>query len=159
MKHYFKFVIPALICIVVVFITFYMIFDIKSKVEDTYYNSDNILEEQNYTDNSEENLTIEQNNTNIDNDIKNKVTSNDSTQSQTESPISDQNDEEGTTDKKQQAIDLVKAEWGEDNTMSFRCDSVTSNGEYIIAVISKSSATVKNYFKVNLTNKTVEIYY
>ena len=65
----------------------------------------------------------------------------------------------GTTDKKQEAIALVKEKWGEDSTVTFRCDSVSNNGEYIIAVVSKESASVKNYFKVNLKTKTVEVDY
>lgn len=65
----------------------------------------------------------------------------------------------GTTDKKQEAINLVKEKWGEDNTVTFRCDSVTSDGEYIIAVVSTKTASVKNYFKVNLAHQTVTIEY
>ena len=65
----------------------------------------------------------------------------------------------GTTDKKQEAISLVKEKWGEDDTVTFRCDSVSSDGEYIIAVVSKQTASVKNYFKVNLATKTVEVDY
>lgn len=65
----------------------------------------------------------------------------------------------GTTDRKQDAIALVKEKWGEDSTVTFRCDSVSSNGEYIIAVVSKESASVKNYFRVNLSTKTVEVDY
>ena len=64
----------------------------------------------------------------------------------------------GTTNKKQEAINLVKQKWGEDNTVTFSCDSVTANGEYIIAVTSLETATVKNYFIVNLENKTVTDY-
>ena len=48
---------------------------------------------------------------------------------------------------------------GEDNTVAFRCDSVTGNGEYIIAVISKKTASVKNYFRVNLAHQTVILEY
>lgn len=73
--------------------------------------------------------------------------------------VYESNSDTGTTDKKQEAISLVKEKWGEDDSVSFRCDSVSSNGEYIIAVVSKETASVKNYFKVNLTTKTVEVDY
>ncbi len=63
----------------------------------------------------------------------------------------------GTTNKKEEAINLVKQEWGEDSTVTFSCDSVTTNGEYIIAVTSLETATVKSYFRVNLENKTVTV--
>ena len=65
----------------------------------------------------------------------------------------------GSTSKKQEAINMVKEYWGEDNTVTFSCDSVTSNGEYIIAVVSKNTASVSGYFRVNLEKKTVEVDY
>ena len=73
--------------------------------------------------------------------------------------VYESNSNAGTTDKKQDAIALVKEKWGEDESVTFRCDSVSNNGEYIIAVVSKDSASVKNYFKVNLEAGTVEIDY
>lgn len=69
------------------------------------------------------------------------------------------NSKVGSTDQKQEAINLVKQHWGEDSTVNFTCDSVTSNGEYIIAVISKDTASVKGYFRVNLEKQTVEVDY
>lgn len=65
----------------------------------------------------------------------------------------------GTTNKKEEAIELVKQTWGEDSTVTFSCDSVTTNGEYIIAVTSLETATVRNYFRVNLSTKSVEVEY
>ena len=65
----------------------------------------------------------------------------------------------GSTNSKQQAIDLVKDYWGEDDSVTFSCDSVTSNGEYIIAVSSKTTASVQGYFRVNIEKKTVEVDY
>lgn len=67
--------------------------------------------------------------------------------------------EVGTTSKKEEAVNLVKAQWGEDDTVTFSCDSVTQDGIYIIAVTSKERAVVLNYFKVNLSTKTVEVDY
>ena len=65
----------------------------------------------------------------------------------------------GTTNKKEEAIELVKQTWGEDNTVTFSCDSVTTDGEYIIAVTSLETATVRNYFRVNLSTKNVTVEY
>lgn len=73
--------------------------------------------------------------------------------------VYESNSNAGTTDKKQDAIALVKEKWGEDSTVTFRCDSVSNDGEYIIAVVSKETASVKNYFRVNLSTKTVEVDY
>ncbi len=75
------------------------------------------------------------------------------------SEIYEQDNDEGSTDKKQEAINLVKQKWGEDDSVTFRCESINQNGEYVVAVISKKSAKVKNYFKVNLDKKEVTISY
>lgn len=106
---------------------------------------------------------------NLVNTIKNEVEEETETEEKTvienvtklepQGTVYETNSDIGTTDKKQQAIDLVKEKWGEDETVSFRCDSVNSKGEYVIAVVSKETATVKNYFKVNLNTKSVEIDY
>ena len=73
--------------------------------------------------------------------------------------IYETNTDLGSTDKKQEAINIVKSMWGEDNTVTYRCDSVTSDGKYIVAVVSTQTASVKNYFKVDLNTKTAEVDY
>ena len=106
----------------------------------------------------------------VDNSIVNEVTENkvvekkepiieNVTKVKPQGTVYESSTDTGTTDKKQEAIALVKEKWGEDSTVTFRCDSVSDNGEYIIAVVSKESASVKNYFKVNLKTKTVEVDY
>ncbi len=77
----------------------------------------------------------------------------------TNAEIYDTNTDLGSTDKKEEAINIVKNMWGEDNTVTYRCDSVTSDGKYIIAVVSTQTASVKNYFKVDLNTKTAEVDY
>ena len=61
--------------------------------------------------------------------------------------------------RQKKAIELVKKHWGEDDTVSFICDHVTEDGEYMIAVISNSFFEVQNYFRVNLENNTVYLEY
>ena len=73
--------------------------------------------------------------------------------------VYESNTDAGTTNKKQEAINLVKAQWGADDTVTFTCDSITSDGIYIIAVTSKERAVVLNYFRVNLATKTVTVDY
>lgn len=116
-------------------------------------------------ENSIDNSVLEENEVNenkIENKVENKVEEpiiENVTKVEPQGTVYESNSDLGTTDKKQQAIDLVKQTWGEDDTVTFRCDSVNAKGEYIIAVVSKESASVKNYFKVNLNTKTVEIDY
>ncbi len=94
----------------------------------------------------------------VSNKVKEDIIEN-ITEVEKQGTVYESNSNAGTTDKKQDAIALVKEKWGEDSTVTFRCDSVSNNGEYIIAVVSKETATVKNYFKVNLVTKNVEVDY
>lgn len=163
MKKYIKFIFPA-ICIIIVVVTFVLLLNLKNKVEEKNYNVDEIefnsVEETNIVNNASinenENESVE--NTQVSSSTKNEV-ENESRNELTASSVYEEANDVGSTDKKQEAIDLVKQKWGEDNTVAFRCDSVTGNGEYIIAVISKKTASVKNYFRVNLEKNTVEIDY
>ena len=120
----------------------------------------------------EEVVNNKQETENIENEVENKVEENIVVENKVEEPVIEnktevpeqgkvyeENSDVGTTDKKQQAIALVKDKWGEDSTVTFRCDSITNDGEYIIAVVSSQTASVKNYFKVNLEAGTVEIDY
>lgn len=109
------------------------------------------------SENTEGNEVVEEN---IDNKVENENTQ--TTPEETSKPeknIYESDTDIGTTNKKQEAIDKVKEVWGEDNTVTYRCDSVTNDGEYIIAVVSTETMTVKNYFRVNLEKNTVEVDY
>lgn len=105
----------------------------------------------NSTDNEE--LSVDKEGENADNDEEQAKPE---TEYQSEL-VYETNDNVGTTDKKEEAISMVKTVWGPDEDASFRCDSITSNGEYIIAVTSKSKATVSGFFRVNLEKKTVTV--
>ena len=171
-----KFIIPIVVCIIVG-ATLFIVFDIKRKADEKSFSVEYIEDEEKNIENNEiENTEIEDeeqlNNNIIQNTAMENITSNNivqnnvttertSTQNaeQTTTSIYETDSDAGTTDKKQQAINLVKEKWGEDDTVTYRCDSVTSSGEYIIAVISKNSAVVKNYFKVNLETKSVVVDY
>ncbi len=120
---------------------------------------------ENVNENSVENVAQENEvdtNTLNENEVKNEIEEpiiENIIEVEPQGSVYESNSDIGTTDKKQQAINLVKEKWGDDDTVTFRCDSVNSKGEYVIAVVSKETASVKNYFKVNLNTKTVEIDY
>ena len=105
-----------------------------------------------------ENSVIEDDNK-LENNIENSIIESPVVESTSENNIYESDSDVGTTNKKQEAIDKVKELWGEDNTVTFRCDSITNNGEYIIAVVSTQTMTVKNYFRVNLEKGTVDVDY
>lgn len=151
-KNILKYAFP-IICVIIVIVAFYMIFNIRSRVDDELYNTNDIA------DNTEvENYAVENE---TENEVENEVT-NDTANETVENTsnvqnvlIEEEDIEEGSTAKKQEAINLVKKQWGEDNTVSFRCETVNSKGEYVVAVVYEG--TVKAYFNVNLETKSVEI--
>ena len=156
-------IILSIICVIILFVgVVFATFKLTSK--------DSKVENEPQENKEEENIVDE----NITNESENVVDENNTTENTAvvpENKVSSkpadvvpssavyENSDVGTTDKKEQAINLVKAQWGEDNTVTFRCDSVTSSGEYIIAVVSSETASVKNYFIVNLEKKTVMVDY
>ena len=152
-----KIVIAVVLIVIVVVV---LCCTLGGKKEDT-----NITNETSVNSIAEENI-VEENevDTNtIENEVENEVDEEPIIENVTElepqGSVYETNSDIGTTDKKQQAINLVKEKWGEDETVTFRCDSVNSKGEYVIAVVSKETAIVKNYFKVNLNTKSDEIDY
>ena len=136
-----------------------MIFDIRSKVDEQLYNVNDIA------NNVDENFVVVDEVSNEVENVANEVTTNEisntteNTQNIVNEIIPEEDIEEGSTTKKQEAIALVKKAWGEDSSVSYRCETVNSNGEYVVAVILKSSGSVKAYFNVNLETQKVEIDY
>lgn len=152
-----------IICIVVVGVTFYMIQDIQTKIqkeepqntlktEDKLENEENKIAENETIENTMQQNMVENQTTNTQQefDLPNTVVN--ETISESSKPAIP-----GVTDEKQKAIELVKKQWGQDDTVNYVFDYVNENGEYVIAVKDKVSATVKNYFRVNLTTQTVEL--
>lgn len=154
-------IIIAIVLVVLVIVICCFTFG-KNKKEETKNENDVTVE--NVVDDDVENVSNLANEVET-NTVENEVVEDEETVVEKVTEVKEQgtvyetNSDTGTTDRKQDAIALVKEKWGEDSTVTFRCDSVTNSGEYIIAVVSKESASVKNYFKVNLSTKTVEVDY
>ena len=54
------------------------------------------------------------------------------------------------------AIDLVKRDWGEDNTVYFAQDGKTENGEFIICVRDNETTGARAWYSVNIEAGTAE---
>ena len=149
-------VILVILVIVICCCTFMKKDEKESKTSENIINNETVenLVEANVSDNTVVNEVIENKVVEKEEPIIENVT-----EVKPQGTVYESKTDAGTTDKKQEAIALVKEKWGEDSTVTFRCDSVSTNGEYVIAVVSKESASVKNYFKVNLKTKTVEVDY
>lgn len=153
-----KIAVP-IVCVLVVGITFYMIFDIKNKVEKINYDTNDIVVENTV----EENIIDEENTVNEENTIANDVSKENTTIENvvTQSGSEEVSEEEDaySTKKLDEAKYLVKKAWGDDDTVYFTTEGVSSEGLYLVAAREKSTTNVKNYFKVNLETKKVEVDY
>lgn len=154
-----------IICMIVVGVTFYMIYDIQNKIEKVDDNSNTKNQEQqgeniDNANNISEDF-VEENN--VSNEISNTADlENDNTSNQMNTSTSQSNQSSApaipaVTDQKQKAIELVKKEWGKDDTVDYLFDHVNENGEYVVAVKDRATATVKYYFRVNLETGAVEL--
>ena len=146
-----KIVIAILLIIAVILICVFVL-----PKKDSEEQTNNVISTENIVNEIEN--TVSETNT-VENEFEEEPIIENKTEVPEQGKVYEENSSVGTTDKKQEAIALVKQKWGEDDTVTFRCDSITNDGEYIIAVISSQSATVKNYFKVNLETETVEVDY
>ena len=54
----------------------------------------------------------------------------------------------------EKAIDIVKEDWGEDDTVYFAEDGKSTNGEYIICVRDKASTAERAWYWVDVINGT-----
>lgn len=150
-------IVIAVVFIVLVIIICCMTLGKNKEKKDDNINTENVVTNE-VIEKEDENVVNEIESNRVENEVEEEIIEN-VTEVKPQGTVYETNSNAGTTDKKQDAIALVKEKWGEDSTVTFRCDSVSSNGEYIIAVISKETAIVKNYFKVNLDTKTVEVDY
>ena len=160
----------ALVSIFLVAVTFFMLFDIKGKLKKTNQSDNTISAEIENNVNNEiigNDITEQEINNEVNlegnivaneiqnttNTVENQVVNN----AVKKTNISNTPAIPAVTDDKQKAIELVKKEWGSDETVSFSFDYINENGEYVVAVKDKTSATVKYYFRVNLQTESVEL--
>lgn len=159
-------IVLVFVCVFVVGGTFYMLFDIKNKVKtiNTIENANSNTVQNTIDNNILENEIVVQNTVNeVENSISTEIQNTANTVTKQVANTSKNTTIPNTTaipaitDEKQKAIELVKKEWGDDDTVNFSFDYINEKGEYVVAVKDKASATVKNYFRVNLQNGTVEL--
>lgn len=155
MKKGVKIAVP-IICVLVVGITFYMIFDINKKVEEVNNNVNNV-EEQNVIE-DDENTEVEQNNVVEESKLENTTSNETEVDPNNKEEVSEEEDAYANS-KLDEAKYLVKKAWGDDDTVYFTTEGVSSEGIYLVAAREKSTTNVRNYFKVNLETKKVEVDY
>lgn len=92
----------------------------------------------------------------VENSIANKVENNEveDVEDSKETGIPDKSGEPKT--KLEKAIEIVKQDWGEDNSVYFAEDGQTQEGEYIICVRDSNTTSALAWYKVNIEDGTCE---
>ena len=167
MRRNLKIIVPIASFIVVI-AAFYMIFDIQKKVEQVNYGTNDIdanevvsfddeenTVDENEVENESANTALEETNTSKD---TNTSTDTNTTNTALKEEVSEE-DDSFSKSKLDQAKSLVEKTWGKDDTVYFTNEGMNSDGLYMVAVRDKTSTAVKNYFKVNLETKKVQVDY
>ncbi len=163
MKKNYKKIIFPIICVLVVIITFMLLFDMQKKAskianakDANEVNMENVVDNTVENTNTVDNTVDEENTAIIEEENTTKIPAN---ATAPQSAVTSGDDDKLAENKQKQALELVKQKWGTDSKVYFTNESVKSNGEYIVAVRDKSSTEVKNYFKVNIETGSVEVDY
>ena len=102
------------------------------------------------------NNVVNKNVNSVNNNVANNTTNeinNDNTNSVENVVIDNPEPEKPKTDL-EKAIDIVKEDWGEDESVYFAEDGKTANGEYIICVRDKASTAALAWYTVNIEEGT-----
>ena len=127
--------------------------------ENTQGSYQNEIEDQNLTQNELpventilEEETIEENQTNTENTTVNDITQNEYQGEEEETGIT----EEAEENKDEKALNLVKQDWGEDDTVYYTIDN-QSNSIYYISVRSKSTTATLAEYEVDVNQGTAKM--
>ena len=158
-------IIIAGLCIFVVALTLFLIFDMQRQLskrtsnnaieENTVVNSNSMTNVQANTEKNENlavNESVNQNKVTQNVVDQNTVKNNDVIQETGMNQVVE------TEKNNETAIDLVKKKWGaDDESVYYTNEGINDNGEYLVAVRSKESTFAMANFKVNMSTKEVEI--
>lgn len=96
---------------------------------------------------------------NIKNEIKNEVSNIVENENiEAEETVEDNEKKEEPKTDLEKAIDIVKNEWGEDDSVYFAEDMKTEQGDYIICVRDNETTDALAWFKVNLEEGSCEVW-
>lgn len=115
---------------------------IENKVENTEKNEVN-----NKVENVVENTVA---NNVVENKVQNEVIENTTTEETTTSQPPKQ-------DNDQKAINMVKQDWGEDSSVTFKIDEKKENGKYVVSVVDKNTTAVLVWYDVDVENNTIQV--
>lgn len=153
-----KIIILSSVAILVILISLLTIKLIKIKNNKTEQEVSNmseniIVEANNALENNIQNAEIINNTTNINivEDNNKEINSNANTEEIPKDVI------EKEEDNKEKAINIVKENWGTDDTVYFSFDNIDSNGKYIVCVRDKATTKALHWYTVDVKTGTFEI--
>lgn len=71
----------------------------------------------------------------------------------TSQTVDNQKKEENNNEK---AINMVKNDWGADDSVSFKIDEQTEDGKYVVSVVDKNTTKVIMWYDVDINNNTIQ---
>ena len=141
-----KAIIMFLLVFVIVGAAIYLSYQLVNKpVKETVNMTNSMNEFENntiYFNNIVENNAID---TNTQNTVKNEI-------SKTENTTGPD-----TQDARKKAMDLVKADWGEDSSVYFYVDEVNEDGKYVVSVRDKATTSVVVWYDVDVKKNTAKM--
>ena len=160
-----------IIFVIIVVITFILIFSMQEKVDEKIYNDisestnnenkvaeDVLIDEEKDIQNETEENVVENNTT--ENIVENKVKNETGKNVVNQNVISEEKYKEiSTIDNKEKAVKLVKEEYDTGDGTVFFCDSVLNSGEFVVAAKEANSSTISAYYKVDLETEKIDIIY
>ena len=60
-------------------------------------------------------------------------------------------------DNNQKAINMVKQDWGEDASVTFKIDEKKENEKYVVSVVDKNTTEVLVWYDVDVKNNTIQV--
>ena len=149
-------IIIVAICIFVVGLTFYLIFDMQKQLSERA--STNVVSENKIKENTVNRVNNTQN---IVNEIEQNVILNNVVSENTVNNSEvEENDMQESFEKEgnqQLAIELVKEKWGDTSSVYLTNEGINDDGEYLVAVRGKDSTAIIASFRVDIKNKKVNI--
>ncbi len=163
--------IVPIVAVIAVIVFFWLIFDMKQRLEEMDYDTQNIIADNrtsisNTTNNTANNTTVDNTANTIENTVventvtteqaDNSNTATTSTSTNNSTTIHEEHSAPDLDNNQKVALQIFQDYWGEDSGSIYEVYT-NAAGEYIVKVTSKESGDNK-YFKVDINSKAVTDY-
>ena len=109
-------------------------------------NATPVNEEENIVQNEQINEVNEIMSNEIENQVENETI--------TENTVSSETFEESPKTAKEKAVDMVKKDWGQTNSVEFSVEGIDANGNYIVTIRDSQTTQALAFYTVNVNSGT-----